>query len=133
MEQNTQSPDNNLESFTIFFNQHRGQFVLMDRVVYRFIALATDEWDYYWVLYDGKKLRWVTCLMTLVPLKDEMSEYYYNKLVHISKLNDFDQIEYWGHKNLEEAKKFREEHIKEITFMEGKDNRYMTDLEWNIF
>lgn len=133
MEQITEFRDNNLELILSFFNEHRGQFVLVDKIVYRLIAVATDDFDYYWVLYNGRKLRWTTCLTNIVPLKNTFKDGDYQILATSSKLNDFDQVEYWGHKNLQEAAKFREEHIKEITFTEGKDSRYMTELEWNIF
>lgn len=133
MENNTEYQDNNLQLILSFFNKHKGQFVISDKVVYRFIGIATDEWDYYWVLYNGKKVLWVTCLSNLIPLKESISDKDYNMMVNISKLNDFDQVMYWGHKNLEEDKVFREQHIKEVVLKDGKDSRYMTDLEWNIF
>jgi hypothetical protein len=54
-------------------------------------------------------------------------------MINISKLNDFDQVMYWGHKNLEEAKVFRDEHIKEVTKCDGGDSKYLTELFWDIF
>jgi len=133
MEKNTEYPDNNLQLFLSFFNEHKGQFVISDKVIYRLVGVATDEWDYYWVLYNGKKLSWITCLMNLIPLKGCLNVKDYNMMVKSSQLNDFDQVMYWGHKNLGEAKEFREQHIKEITSLGNKDSRYMTELVWEIF
>ena len=43
----------NLTIFTNEYNDLKGQMVISSDKVYRFIGLAEDEHDYYYVLYDN--------------------------------------------------------------------------------
>ena len=132
MEQQSELP-NDIKQILSEFEPLKGQFVIYGEKVCRLIGVATDEFDYYWVLYDGRKITWSSCLMTLIPLKNHITEKDYNMLVNMAKLNHVDQITYWAYKHSEDAAKFRDEHIKEITKCEGGDSKYLTELVWDIF
>ena len=62
------------------FEKHKGQFVIGDDwQVMRLVAIGEDDMDYYYVLYDGRKLHWSTCVGRFVPLKGKIDEHYYEE------------------------------------------------------
>ena len=91
------------------FHQLKGQFVInASWNIERLVAVGEDEWDYYWITYDGRKLTWNTCVGALMPLKGHLRDKDYSELIRLAKLNHFDQVTIWGNKNLEEAELFNQ-------------------------
>jgi len=82
----------NLEIIEKEFNELKGQLVLVDFKVYRFIGVVSDEWDYYNCLYDGEKLVLYSALIRLTPLKKYIPKTDYNEMITVCKLNHNDYI-----------------------------------------
>jgi hypothetical protein len=59
----------NLTLITNEFENLKGQYVLVDCESFRLIGIVEDEHDYYYCLYDGRKLKLTTCLMRITPIK----------------------------------------------------------------
>lgn len=119
-----ENPDSNLKIFLSEFEKLKGQFVITDMwQVERFVALAEDQWDYYYVTFDGRKLRWNTCVGKLVPLKGYIEDKDYENFIRIAKLNHLDQLD------KTEFLKYLEEYLKENT---REDDRFLTELCWDL-
>ena len=89
--------DDNLKIILAEFEKLKGQFVIEHNKVVRFIGVACDDNDYYYAVYNGKKVVWISCLMGLVPLKGKIDDEHYNELIRIAKLNHLDQQNLHGH------------------------------------
>lgn len=74
------------------FKELRGQHVLVSDRVYRLIGLLDGTDDYYWILYDGRNISYITCLQRIMRLKDRLSDEDYNEILRIAKLNDYDLV-----------------------------------------
>ncbi|MCP4521019.1 MAG: hypothetical protein GY827_04885 [Cytophagales bacterium] len=77
------------ESLIAKYNQHKGEMVLLGYRVYQLIGLVDAYDDYYWVLQDGRKLKYSTCVGSFAPLKNKLDDKDYNELIRIAKLNWF--------------------------------------------
>jgi len=121
----------NLTIFTNEYNELRGQLVISDDKVYRFIGLAEDEQDYYYVLYDGRKIFLHTCVGSIVPLKGYIREKDYEEMIRIAKLNHYDQATLWASHEPEKAKEFSEQHKKEVTSWKD-DTRFIQGPCWDL-
>jgi len=110
------------------FEKLKGQFVINDSwEVERLVAVGEDEWDYYWITYDGRKLKWNTCVGRVVPLKGYLRDKDYAEFVRLAKLNHFDQATVWGNKSPEEAAIFNQGHIAELLQL-PEDHRFLTPV-----
>lgn len=81
-----------LQSIVDEFKRLKGQFVLRDNKVGRLIGIGTDDQDYYYVLYDGRVLRWCTCVGRITQLKDKINDVDYNEMKRLAVLNHYDQL-----------------------------------------
>lgn len=126
----------NLDLILKEFEELKGQFILNNVwVVERLIAIGADDYDYYYVTYDGRKLTWYNSNSRITQLKNKIDDNSYNELVKIGKLNHYDQPTLHNTTNIERQKEvieFNKKHIEEITKCYKSDNRYITDLCWNI-
>ena len=84
--------DDNLKIILGEFEKLKGQHVINHWKVERFIAIAADKHDYYYVTYDGRKTTWSSCLMNLIPLKGKIDDKHYEEFIRLSKLNHHDQL-----------------------------------------
>ena len=83
--------EDNLKIILNKFEQLKGQFVITcSWEIERFVAISTDDLDYYYVTYDGRKFTYNTCVGRIMPLKGKLDKEDYDELVRIAKLNDFD-------------------------------------------
>jgi hypothetical protein len=114
--------NNNLKRILEEFEDLKGQFVINGTEVMRYIAVATDDEDYYHVLYDGRKVIWSSCVGSVIPLKGRLAEKDYHSLVRLAQLNDFDQQEDESRKNAER------EHITKC----GENDKYLTPFYWDF-
>lgn len=89
--------EDNLKIILGEFEKLKGQFIINHNRVERFIAVATDEEDYYYVTYDGRKCSWTSCLMGLVPLKGKIDDKHYDEFIRLAKINHFDQPNIHNH------------------------------------
>jgi hypothetical protein len=122
----------NLTIFTNEFNKLKGQFVICSDRVYRFIGLADDGEDYYYVLYNGRKITLHSCVGRLTPLKGYIPNRDYDEMIRLAKYNHFDQSDLWGcgDEDVEEMVKFNEKHKAEIT--DWKGTRFILGPHWEI-
>ena len=87
--------DNNLRRLIDQFEENKGQFVIVDNKVSRFVCISEDDLDYYYVTYDGRKIRWHSSVGRYMPLKGRLDERDYNELVRLAKINHFDQEDFF--------------------------------------
>lgn len=121
----------NLTIITNEFETLKGQYVLSHCEAHRLIGIVEDEHDYYYCLYDGRKLRLTTCLTRLTPLKGYIRDDDYNEMIRLAKLNDFDQPTLWG-KNDEKIKEFNEEHKNELTKNWDENTKFILGPYWEL-
>jgi hypothetical protein len=110
------------------FEKLKGQFVINSSWdVERLVAVGEDEMDYYWITYDGRKLKWTTCVARVMPLKGHLQDTDYAELVRLAKLNHFDQATVWGNRNPQEAEAFNQNHIAELVQL-PEDHKFLTKV-----
>jgi len=121
----------NLTIFTKEFEEMKGQYVLSYCEAYRLIGIVDDTEDYYYCLYDGRKLRLTTCLTRITPLKGYIRDDDYNEMIRLAKLNHFDQPTLWG-QNDEKIKEFNEEHKNELTKNWDENTKFILGPYWEL-
>jgi hypothetical protein len=120
--------ESNLQRILSEFENLKGQFVITESwEIERLIAIGDDEQDYYYVTYDGRKTKWNTCVGSIIPLKGRLTEKEYNKFISRAKLNHFDQVGVWGH-----DEEFAIQHKVEVTRLDARDDKYLTDICWDL-
>lgn len=120
--------DSNLKIIIQEFEELKGQFVITEGwEIERLIAIGDDQQDYYYVTYDGRKTKWNTCVGSVIPLKNRLTEKEYNKFIGIAKLNHFDQVGVWGH-----DENFANQHKIEVTKLNDKSDKYLTEICWDL-
>lgn len=113
------------------FEELKGQFVITDGwKIERLVAVGEDEWDYYWITYNGRKFRWNTCVGRVMPLKGHLRDKDYNELVRIARLNHYDQVAFWD-KTTEETEQFNLQHKHELMQLPEK-HKFLTELCWDL-
>ena len=124
--------DENLKKILDEFEKLKGQFVITcSWEIERLVAVGQDDMDYYYITYDGRKLKWNSCVGRLMPLKGFLRDEDYKELVRLAKLNHFDQIGLWGNDKPEETSQFNEAHKKEITEIKEPDE-FLTEIFWKL-
>jgi hypothetical protein len=124
--------DSNLKQILEEFESLKGQFVITSGwKIERLVAIGSDDQDYYWITYNGRKMTWNTCVGRVMPLKGHLRDNDYLELCRLARLNHFDQIGVWCGKNEEDTKKFNEDHKREITAIQDPD-KYLTVIHWDI-
>jgi len=116
------------------FEENRGQFIIMNNSVVRFVAIAEDDMDYYYVVYDGRKIYWHSCVGSYVVLKNKIDDKDYNEFIRLAKLNHWDQLDYHSprtEKEKQQRLEFSTAHKKELEKEEG-ENRYLTPFCWEL-
>jgi len=117
------------------FEGLKGQIVLfMHGNRERLVAVGEDEWDYYWIGYDGSKLKWHTCLERIVPLKGYIRDEDYNEMVRLASINDSDQPNLWSstdEKTKESIRNFNEQHKKGVLLL-AENDRLLTEICWDL-
>lgn len=93
------------------FEKLKGQFVITDSWdIERLVGIGNGGEDWYYLTYDGRKLKWSTCIGRIMPLKGKLDDKDYNELVRIAKLNHYDQFS-----------EIRDQTIKELETTQGTD------------
>lgn len=132
--------DNNLKLILAEFEKLKGQFVIIHWDVQRFIAIASDKHDYYYITYDGRKLHWNSCLTHITQLKGKIDNEHYEELIRLAKLNHYDQPTFFGNNpddvvdgNIN-ALTFRQAAQKHKREMEniGEDSDFLTEVCWDL-
>jgi hypothetical protein len=121
--QNSNLGMSNLEIIKKEFEDLKGQFIITPSLrIERFISLSQDEYDYYYVTYDGRKLTHSSCVGRIMPLKGLLRDNDYNEIVRLAKLNHFDQT-----RNLVDSQIHRDELMK----LEAADE-FIDDVCWDL-
>lgn len=109
------------------FEELKGQFVIdeSNRIV-RLIAIGTDEDDYYWVTYDGRKVHWSTCVGSIIQLKGKIDGKDYQKFIRQAELNSMDRKS-----GIEWSEEDVNTHKQRVTQLEGND-KFLTDICWDL-
>ena len=103
------------------FERMQGQFVICnDTQIKRFIGIAQDIYDYYYILYDGRNIEFSSCVGTVYELKRDINPKAYQRMIRIAQLNHYDQLDTSG------------EHIKELISSIEKDNELLTPLNFDL-
>ncbi len=126
--------DNNLKLILEEFEELKGQFVINNNKVERFIAIGTDDEDYYYVTYNGRDSSWNTCVGSIIPLKGKIDDKHYNEFIRMAKINNFDQPNLWIPKTDDAKQKMLESsvlHKNEISKVSGTD-KYLTEICWDL-
>jgi hypothetical protein len=113
----------NLTIITNEFNSFKGQFVICSDRVYRFIGIADDDEDWYYVLYDGCEILLHSCVGRITPLKGYIYDDYYDEMIRIAKLNHYDQLQ-------EAFSEFVEQHKADVTYW--TDTRFILGPHWEL-
>jgi hypothetical protein len=114
------------------FEQLKGQFVInASWNIERLVAVGSDEWDYYWITYNGRKFTWNTCVGGLMPLKGHLRDKDYNELVRLARLNHFDQANLWVKEPTKESEDFTRKHKNELMKIDSRDE-FLTDICWEL-
>lgn len=120
------------------FESLKGQFVIAgDWKVKRLLGVVSDDWDYYWLLYDGRKFSLDSCLCRLVPLKGKIEDRDYNEFVRLAYLNHWDLLFLSAkEEDREEGIKCCNEHKESLTRDLLKDqedkNELLTEICWEL-
>jgi len=112
---------NNLDRIKEEFEQHKGEFVITENnTVDRFVGIAEDESDYYYILYNGRKIHWYTFVGKLVYLKGKIDDKDYIEFIRIAELNHADrQVN-------------GENHIKYIMQLKNENDKYLADYYFEM-
>jgi hypothetical protein len=87
--------EDNLKKILQEFENLKGQHVIVGYFeIERLIAIGDDGEDYYYLTWNGKseKLRWNSCVGSIIPLKGYLRDSDYDILISIAKLNHWDYI-----------------------------------------
>ena len=124
--------NSNLKIILGEFEKYKGQFVITDmNVVERLIGIGEDEWDYYYITWDGRRTHWNTCVGAIIPLKGFIKDKDYERLVRIAKLNHFDSAEMYRI-NTPEIKEYIKKVREEVENLSRKNGRYLAPICWEI-
>lgn len=114
--------ENNLKIIKKEFKELKGQHILINNTVLRFIAIAEDKYDYIYILWDGQDIKYHTICEQIIPLKNKIDDQFYDSIVQNSIYNHFDSFNYMTPNNDIEKKitkkmalKHRKDAIKNIS------------------
>ena len=124
------------DNLTIFkgeYEKYKGQHVISNDTVYRFIGIVDDEEDYYYCLYDGRKLRLHSCVGVIVPLKGFILDKHYNEFVRLAKLNHYDQETLFSIEDTDKLKEINDQHKKELVeSIEKSGDKFIVGPCWEL-
>jgi len=105
------------------FDQLKGQFIISPtNTVERLISIGGDEDDWYYITYNGKEIKWYSCLLRIIPLKNKINNEDYDELIRIAKLNHQDQA------SQKDFLIYINKYVSEI----NNTNKLLTEFCWNI-
>jgi hypothetical protein len=108
--------ENNLDKITREFQERKGELVIDGDSVTRLIGIADDGEDYYYVYFNGKRVRLVSCLIKYIPLKGKIDAEDYEGMVRIVHLNHPDFSEDHSEVSVSE---YRNSLIEGVPFISG--------------
>jgi hypothetical protein len=116
------------------FEAHKGEHVLWSDKVYRLIGITEDYEDYYYVLYNGRKIIQASCVGRIVLLKGYLQDMDYKEFQRLSVLNDMDIEDENNIWNRDDT--FATKHKKEIFDLCNTSNAHhkglLTEICWDL-
>lgn len=117
------------------FENLKGQFVITESwKIERLIAIGTDDMDYYYVTYNGRKITWNSCVGKIIQLKNKINDNDYEGLIRLAKINHFDQPElYIPSDDVQKLQNldFNKYHKEKIMALD-EPNKYITEVCWEL-
>jgi hypothetical protein len=125
--------DSNRKLILSEFNSLKGQFVITgSHNIERLVAVGSDDMDYYWITYNGRKLSWSSCVGRIMPLKGHLRDNDYKELIRLAKLNHYDQVTLWGNDEPKKAKEYSTQHKELLISGIGENDEFITDICWDL-
>jgi len=129
--------EENLRIIKKEFENLKGQHVIIDNIVLRFIAIAEDEWDFIYIMWNGKKLISHTVLEGIIPLKGKIDDKYYERIVRGARWNHHDSLDYMCPRteDVKEAVKNFSKEVKQEAEEELKDReklKLLSEICWDF-
>lgn len=119
----------NLKIILDEFERLKGQFVITEmNKIERLITIGDDKDDWYYITYDGRELNWSSCVGRIMPLKGQLRDQDYDYLIHIAKLNHYDQIDLKMNGNKDAFLKS----VEEYTSKYSENDTFLTELCWDL-
>ncbi len=116
------------------FEEHKGEFVIVNHKVVRFVAIGDDGDDYYYATYDGRKITWNSAVGKLVYLKGKLDDQDYQEFIRLAKINHYDQDDFLmpdTEQDKAQQKHYAKKHRQQMEREEG-ENKYLTEVCWNL-
>jgi len=121
--------DNNLKIILKEFKELKGQFVITDMtMIERFVGIGEDEYDWYYITFDGKNMHWNSCVGRIMPLKGYLKNEDYDHLIHMAKFNHYDQIDF----NVNGNKNIFLKAVEDDILKNNKNDKILTGLYWDL-
>ncbi|MCK9417342.1 hypothetical protein M0Q97_11905 [Candidatus Dojkabacteria bacterium] len=126
--------ENNLKIIKKEFNELKGQHVLINNTVLRFIAIAEDKYDYLYILWDGKNIKYHTICEQIIPLKNKIDEQHYDSIIHTSRYNHLDSFDFMlpNDEEKEIVKKFALKQRKDVIKSIPDDINVLSEFCWDF-
>lgn len=121
---------NNINLILNKYSELKGQLIISDFQVSRLIGIVEDEEDYYYCLYDGRKLWLTSCVGGIIPLKGYINNSDYNEMIRLCKLNHYDQPTLFNTK--EDMSGFIEIHKKTLLMGWDENTRFTAGPDWDL-
>jgi len=124
-----------------FWNNHKGEHVITSSYkVERFLAIVSDDTDWYYLTYDGRKFTLHSCVGMLFVLKDKIDQKNYDYFIRLAKLNHLDQDKNILGQNSEIHKKTLTDNLLKEIYIDPDDersyyfgtNKLITDICWDL-
>jgi hypothetical protein len=124
-----------MDNKTLILNEFetlKGQFIINGiHQIERLVAIGEDQHDYYYVTYNGRELRWSSCVGHIMPLKGHLREDDYAELVRSAMLNHYDQLT--AFKNHSESYFICSTHKETlITSATNNGDKFLTEVCWDL-
>lgn len=109
--------DDSLKHMLKEFDDLKGQLIIADGKVERFVGIGEDEIDYIYLLFNGRTIHGISALDYIIPLKGHITDKNYKRLVSDAELNHMDFYM--------DPEKFKEELDKEVKTKTGWFEHYV--------
>lgn len=127
-----------VEQLKDFFKAHRGQHMITPNMtIERLVALGTDETDYYWVFFNGRKLSYIDVSSDIIEIKDQLYKRTYKSIIRNAEYDHLDQPKAFNNKIKRDneitqtMKEFNEKFKKDIESLKSPI-RYITNICWDL-
>lgn len=115
-----------------YFKEHKGEHVLRDNKIYQFVGLIEDDYDYYYVLFDGFNYMLATCVGRLTWLREKIDQDDYDDFIRLAKLNFRTSPEFANSLGDLDMWYYSEKFKEELTIKIKDTGKLLTELYWDF-